>query len=250
MKQFKTISLCLVLLLILSGFVLLPPYLSNMQDQTKMNKINSEKMEVSSKSVQKQLSSAEKIQIMIRFGMQSGSVMMTEQKKPENTSIGEDQIQSVCMEELNKLQNMGAFFLPDSSSKAQYFSYSLQTYVDISRPSVYVIIWKVNLIYNHYSVELTMDDQTHTIFSFSFFQQSKVNFIESNNLIQIWAEYLGLDKTLFSLSVSNPDFVLARYQDKNQPFYVQCQSNVSGNYSTNSISFYTDMKSKQTFPIL
>ncbi len=245
MKQFKTVSLHLVLLLILAGFVLLPPYLSNMQDQTKMNQVNFEKMETSSSLTQKQLSSAEKIQMMIRFGMKSESVMMTEQRKPENTSINENQIQSVCKEELKKLQKIGIFLIPDSSTNVENLSYSLQTFVDISKPSTYVIIWKVNMIYDGCSIELIMDDQTHTIFSFSILQNN-VKFIGGNALIQNWVDYLGLNRGLFSIDISTNDYVLGKYRDENQPFYLQYQSYKNKNYYTNSITFYADMNQPQT----
>lgn len=245
MKQFKIISLHLILLLVLAGFVVLPPYLSNMRDQAQMNQVNFEKREVSSGLTQRQLSSAEKIQMMCSFGKQSRSVMMTEQKKPENTSINESQIQSVCTEELKNLQKIGIFLIPDSNIKVENLSYSLQTFVDISKPSTYVIIWKVNMEYDGCSIELAMDDQTHAIFSFSVLQQGNVKFIEGNKLIQIWREYLGLNGDIFSIDVSTNNYVLGRYEDKNQPFYLEYQSYKSKNYFTNSISFYTDTEQPQ-----
>ena len=192
MMQMKNWIICVICMLVIAGSVLIPPRLSEIQDKNKLNKMRYSTMDALQLSAQKQLSAAEKIRLIASLGLQGKMVIMTEQQKAENTFLLEQDIQTVCIDEIKKLQDLKIFPSIDVGNTVKTLAYSVQTYVDYSEPSTYAIIWKVTLTYDGFTIDLSMDDETHTIYSFSILSKKTIKELNYDNYLKNWGSYLGI----------------------------------------------------------
>lgn len=183
----KDITVRLLIILVIAGSVLLPSFISDVQDKNDMNKPLYSKMQDLSFSDKKDLNAGEKLLLINSLGQPNKTIMMTEQDKAENTSIDKDELYEICIEQLQEMQDINIFPYIDLDEAVYDFNYVLQTYIDIKETSKYVLIWQVTISYKSYNVKLSIDDETHKIYSFIISSHNRVTDLISKGLKENWS---------------------------------------------------------------
>ena len=204
MKWYKYFMTAAGVSAVVMACIVLPPYLAKKQDvrQAEQEAVNTEEeVPVFQKS---QMDTISKLSLAMEADKSMSSVTVQAEKmayssasdqtefKNGNTAIREEDVVNISIRELKKLEEAGIIPSLDLTESPEMTSHSLYTYTDSKTPSIYTLEWKVFLSYPGFSVNLTLEDESSTIYGFTL-DMEKEHAQDLEGLPQKWAEYLGLD---------------------------------------------------------
>ena len=211
---------CLVLAFALWG----PETLANYSDKSTLNQVTVETVESSGEGYRYTMSSNEKLYILakclnsqsqpeserstqlrededsVNYEELTGTyAFVINRQGPSEREITEDEIYTVCNEELNRLQEQG--ILPDEVKEVTAGAYTAVLYsaIDVLEPRNNVSVWKVSLSTGLQNanksgrlLDAYIDADTGKLYEFYVRTSTTWNAMDPEQMVNSWAEYMEL----------------------------------------------------------
>ena len=211
---------CLVLAFALWG----PEALANYSDKSTLNQVTVETVESSGEGYRYTMSSNEKLYILakclnsqsqpeserstqlrededsVNYEELTGTyAFVINRQGPSEREITEDEIYTVCNEELNRLQEQG--ILPDEVKEVTAGAYTAVLYsaIDVLEPRNNVSVWKVSLSTGLQNanksgrlLDAYIDADTGKLYEFYVRTGTTWNAMDPGQMVNSWAEYMEL----------------------------------------------------------
>lgn len=211
---------CLVLAFALWG----PEALANYSDKTNLNQVTVETIESSGEGYRYTMSSNEKLYILakclnsqsqpeserstqlrededsVNYEELTGTyAFVINRRGPSEREITEDEIYTVCNEELSRLQEQG--ILPDEVKEVTAGAYTAVLYsaIDVLEPRNNVSVWKVSLSTGLQNanksgrlLDAYIDADTGKLYEFYVRTSTTWNAMDPEQMVNSWAEYMEL----------------------------------------------------------
>lgn len=211
---------CLVLAFALWG----PEALANYSDKSTLNQVTVETVESSGEGYRYTMSSNEKLYILakclnsqsqpeserstqlredadsVNYEELTGTyAFVINRQGPSEREITEDEIYTVCNEELGRLQKQG--ILPDEVKEVTADAYTAVLYsaIDVLEPRNNVSVWKVSLSTGLQNanksgrlLDAYIDADTGKLYEFYVRTNTTWNAMEPEQMVNFWAEYMEL----------------------------------------------------------
>ena len=192
MRKPENFAVYSVVGIVLLFTILLPPGFSALADQRLIGRVITQPLpELSAEAAP--VSLIDKLNLIAAYnGQDTESVVMASQKqRPEEAGYQREPF-VYALEELQKLQDLGV--LPELELAAGYQrrEYSLNTYMDMTKPAAGVQVWELPLYTGEFNAYIWLDAETHQIYQFYFGAGSADWNLDREKVLQGMGDYLGL----------------------------------------------------------
>lgn len=181
-----------MLLLALVGVALLPLLFTHIQDKRILGKVYIEKMEDEKDTVYEDISTIDKMKLIIESRKKGSSIIVRQEQVFYSTEF-DNEIVPRIMEELKSIQDMGV--IPDIKLDINDLEYrsSRTTYADIDNPQNLVSMWDITFYNDICSINITVDTKTNVIYSFFIKDFERTYEVDEQEIIEAFGKYLGIE---------------------------------------------------------